>query len=82
MQWEIRIRGELDDTLLLAFPGFTADPRGGVTVLTGALPDQPSLHGVLAQIEALGLVLLEVRCIVAAESPEPRGGDAPDSGAS
>jgi hypothetical protein len=30
-------------------------------VLTGALPDRAALHGVLAEIEALGLELLEVR---------------------
>jgi hypothetical protein len=31
------------------------------TVLTGPLPDQAALYGVLAEIEALGLELLEVR---------------------
>jgi hypothetical protein len=30
-------------------------------VLSGVLADQPALHGVLSQIEALGLELLEVR---------------------
>jgi hypothetical protein len=30
-------------------------------VLAGALPDQAALYGALAQIEALGLKLLEVR---------------------
>jgi hypothetical protein len=30
-------------------------------LLTGALTDQAALYGVLAQIEALGLELLEVR---------------------
>jgi hypothetical protein len=35
--------------------------RGGDTLLRGALPDQSALHGVLAQIEALGLELLELR---------------------
>ena len=34
---------------------------GPDTVLIGALPDQAALHGVLAEIEALGLELLEVR---------------------
>jgi len=30
-------------------------------VLAGALPDQAALHGVLSEIEALGLELLEIR---------------------
>jgi hypothetical protein len=30
-------------------------------MLTGTLRDQAALHGVLAEIEALGLELLEVR---------------------
>jgi hypothetical protein len=30
-------------------------------VLTGPLPDRAALYGVLVQIEALGLELLEVR---------------------
>ena len=34
--------------------------QGPETVLTGML-DRPGLHGVLAEIEALGLDLLEVR---------------------
>jgi superfamily II DNA or RNA helicase len=35
--------------------------RGGDTLLSGDLPDQAALYGVLHQIEALGLELLEVR---------------------
>ena len=38
-----------------------AERRGNLTVLSGVLADQPALHGVLSQIEALGLELLEVR---------------------
>jgi len=60
-QYEILVRGHLGETLRLAFPGLRAQPRGPDTVLTGALPDQAALHGVLAEIEALGLELLEVR---------------------
>jgi hypothetical protein len=44
-----------------AFPGLRAEARGADTVLTGALPDRAALHGVLAEIESLGLELLEVR---------------------
>ena len=57
----IRVRGVLSDRLLTAFPGLRSRTDRGDTVLAGALPDQAALHGVLAQIEALGLELIEVR---------------------
>ena len=59
--YEIRVGGLLGETLLTAFPTLHAEADTGDTVLTGALPDEAALHGVLAQIEALGLVLLELR---------------------
>ena len=57
----IRVRGVLGERLLTAFPGLRSRTDRGDTVLAGALPDQAALHGVLAQIEALGLELIEVR---------------------
>ena len=60
-QYEIRIRGLLSERLLSAFPEMEARALNRETVLTGALPDQSALHGVLGRIEALGLELLEVR---------------------
>jgi hypothetical protein len=60
-QYEIRVRGHLGETMRSAFPGLRAQPRGADTVLTGTLPDQAALYGALAEIEALGLELLEVR---------------------
>jgi hypothetical protein len=56
----IRISGHLGATVLSAFPAMTAHHHGAHTVLTGLL-DQSALYGVLAEIEALGLDLLEVR---------------------
>jgi hypothetical protein len=38
-----------------------AELNGGETVLIGVLEDQSAVFGVLAQIEALGLELLELR---------------------
>jgi hypothetical protein len=58
--YEFRIRGHLGDTLLGAFPGLHAEVQGGETVLTGSLPDQAAMHGVLTQIEQLSLELLDV----------------------
>jgi hypothetical protein len=40
-----------------------AELCGSETVLTGSLDDQSAVFGVLAQIEALGLELLELRQI-------------------
>ena len=59
-RYTIRINGHLGATLLSAFPALAWEWQGPETVLTGLL-DQPGLYGVLAEIEALGLDLLEVR---------------------
>jgi hypothetical protein len=56
----IRIRGHLGATMLSAFPELAPQHHGAYTVLTGLL-DQSALYGVLAEIEALGLDLLEIR---------------------
>jgi hypothetical protein len=59
--YSIRVRGHLGEMLRSAFPALQAELRGADTLLTGPLPDQAALYGVLAEIEALGLELLEVR---------------------
>lgn len=58
--YEIRVRGVLGDMLLSAFPAMSATARDGVTVLSGCLPDQAALYGVLHQVESLGIELLSV----------------------
>jgi hypothetical protein len=59
-RYMIRIKGHLGATLLSAFPAMAWERHGPETVLTGML-DRAGLHGVLAEIEALSLELLEVR---------------------
>jgi hypothetical protein len=56
----IRINGHLGATVLSAFPAMAPHHHGAHTVLTGLL-DRSALYGVLAEIEALGLDLLEIR---------------------
>ncbi len=63
MNYQIRVRGRLGRTTTAAFPALRAQAHGRDTVLTGALADQAALYGVLAQIEALGLELIEVKRI-------------------
>lgn len=57
----IRIKGRLGATALSAFPFMGSEVQGGDTVLTGLLEDRSAVYGALAQIEALGLELLELR---------------------
>jgi hypothetical protein len=65
--YQFRVNGHLGPTLLTAFPALVSRLQGTETVLTGLLPDAAALYGVLAEIESLGLDLLEVRKI----RPEP-----------
>lgn len=67
--YTIRIGGRLGATALSAFPSMVPVLKGGETELTGLLEDRSALFGVLAQIEALDLELLEVRRI----RPRPKG---------
>ena len=61
-RYEIRVRGPIGPTIMQAFPSLTATHSGHDTLLTGSLPDQSALYGVIHQLEALGLQLLEIRC--------------------
>ena len=56
----IRINGHLGGMVLSAFPAMTSRRHGTCTLLTGLL-DRSALYGVLAEIDALGLDLVEVR---------------------
>ena len=59
--YEIRVRGPIGPTIMQAFPTLTATRSGHDTLLTGSLPDQSALYGVINQLETLGLQLLEIR---------------------
>ena len=59
--YAIRIKGRLGATALSAFPTMVSEVEGGDTVLTGWLEDRSAVFGVVAQIETLGLELLELR---------------------
>ena len=74
--YEIRIKGRLSDSLLAAFEGLTATVEPVETVLYGPVQDQSTLHGLLDQIQSLGLELVEIRRLPTApeelpDEPEP-----------
>ena len=69
--YTIRIHGHLGATVLSAFPAMTPQWHGAQTVLSGLL-DGSALYGVLAEIEALVLDLLEIQKLIPdCTSPEP-----------
>ncbi|HJY56182.1 MAG TPA: hypothetical protein VJ418_07365 [Streptosporangiaceae bacterium] len=72
-RYVIRINGHLGATVLCDFPALASRWHGAHTVLTGLL-DRSALYGVLAEIEALGLDLLEVRQL-APDRKSPGSGD-------
>lgn len=61
ISYEIHVGGRLGEMIRSAFPALRARARGQNTVLSGVFADQAALYGVLAQLEALGLELIEVR---------------------
>jgi hypothetical protein len=65
-RYAIRIQGHLDQRWADWFDGLTLTQEGaGTTQLTGPLPDQAALHGVLNKLRDLGLPIISVQIIAA-----------------
>jgi hypothetical protein len=61
MHYALRVQGHLDPTFQDRFGGLRIEQQEtGTTLLSGTLPDQAALHGVLLQIVRLGLTLLSL----------------------
>jgi hypothetical protein len=76
MDYRIRIQGQLDPAWRHRFEGLhLTSEDAGTTLLSGSLPDQAALQGVLLQIVRLGLVLLSLETSQAG-SREEKGGRA------
>jgi hypothetical protein len=61
--YRIVVRSELSNVYAVAFDGMEMEARGGDTVLTGRIIDQPQLYGILERINGLGLELLSVQVL-------------------
>ena len=60
--YEITVLGNLDPKWSDWFDGFSISPGpGGECRLTGPIPDQAALYGILTKINDLGLPLLAVQ---------------------
>jgi hypothetical protein len=71
-RYEFRVRGRLGQGLLASFEGFEAEVEPVETILRGDVADQAALHGVLEQIQSLGLELVEVRRVGDEREPVTR----------
>ncbi len=58
--YQIRVKGNLDQSWSDWFGSFTITLQNGETLLAGQVIDQAALHGILAKINDLGLVILSV----------------------
>ncbi len=84
MHCHIRVRGHLDPSWHHRLAGFQiTHEEAGISLLSGLLPDQAALHGVLVQIINLGLPLLSLETSEVAQQEgkggEPGQGDARES---
>jgi hypothetical protein len=59
-RYEFVLRGEIGDRFGLLFEGMRLERISGRTVLTGPVLDQAHLHGLIEQIQELGIELISV----------------------
>ncbi|PNG22682.1 hypothetical protein [Streptomyces cahuitamycinicus] len=61
MRYEIRIAGQMSETLAKAFPELDHVVVSGQTLLYGPVVDEAHLYGLLARFQSLGLRVVEMR---------------------
>lgn len=68
-EYEIRLKGHLDDLWLPYFAGLKLIRLdNGGTLLSGSLQDKSALHGILELIRDLNLTLISVTCLSLSDS--------------
>jgi hypothetical protein len=58
--YKIKVKGKLGRQWSDWFESMTITSEGSITTLTGKIPDQPALHGLLIRIRDLGVPLISV----------------------
>jgi hypothetical protein len=78
MKYQITVQGHLDSKWATWFEGMEITSHlcrddEPCTVLTGVVADQPALHGILARIRDLNLILVSVCWLDAGSSERVKG---------
>ncbi|NIK76435.1 hypothetical protein FHS15_001560 [Paenibacillus castaneae] len=78
-QYEIRLKGHLDDRWIYWFEGLRITHESDrTTILTVQVVDQPALHGVLRKVRGLGLPLVSVLLLDPNQANGPNGNENKD----
>ena len=71
--YQIHVRDQLDPRWSSWFEEFVITPSGNASLLTGSVPDQAALHGVLGRIRDLGLTLVSIQTLENKPETHPIG---------
>jgi len=64
VRYRLRVRGQLGPQWSCWFEGLDVETvPDGDTTLSGSLPDQAALHGLLARVRDIGLTLISVETL-------------------
>ncbi|MGV9452572.1 hypothetical protein [Streptomyces sp. NPDC003635] len=61
MRYEIRVDGQMSETLAKSFPELNHVVMAGQTILFGSVVDEAHLYGLVARCQSLGLRIVEMR---------------------
>jgi hypothetical protein len=74
MAFQIRIKGHLRDDWTDWFGGMTiTQEENGDTLLTGPVPDQAALFGLLRRVRDLGMQLISINRVDTGKQDRPTG---------
>ncbi|OGO16967.1 MAG: hypothetical protein A2Z02_01005 [Chloroflexi bacterium RBG_16_48_7] len=64
-KYELCVKGHLDERWMVRFEGMTVKTnfdqlQSPITLISGLVPDQAALHGILATIRDLGITVISI----------------------
>ena len=65
--YQIVVKGQLENRWSDWFEGMTIEAEGAVTIINGTVLDQAALHGLLVRIRDLGLPLISVKRVASGQ---------------